>query len=110
MATTRLTLGAVLGTISSTAHTVTGSVEMVNQFVNMGQNRVSHMADEQKLKLTLERESLIKVALANHAMSLTSHHEEVAKFRNATAERATHFDQAYARGAEVLKKAFPDME
>lgn len=107
MASPRLTLGAMLGTISSTANTITGTVEMANQFVSMGQSRVAHMADEQKLKLTLERESMHKTALNNHVVAMTTHMEEIGKFRNANTNRQEIFDNLYTEAQAALAKAFP---
>lgn len=107
MATTRMTIGSVLGTVTSSANVITDTVGMVGDLVGMGTERIRYMADEQKTNLALDRAAMAQTALNRFSMNMATHMEEVNKFREGSISRSTFFDKAYAQGVAALQEINP---
>lgn len=59
MATSRLTFGAILSTVQTTASTITATLEAANQGVGMLTTFVEEAAHNQKFRQTANREAFI---------------------------------------------------
>ena len=101
MATARLTLGTVLGTVVSAAETVTGALNAVSKTVGMANAYVEKAAREQQGRY-LNDAALFSTQLANEGtMAEAEMNMEVIKFCAKSALHAKMFEQSYDKYAKL---------
>ena len=71
MSTTRLSFGAVLGTVQSAATTLTSTLDTVTTAVGMATSFVTQAADNQRLRQIADKEDFVR-SLTKRTSSRTS--------------------------------------
>ena len=101
--TTKLTFGALLGTVTTAAAAVNTTLGAVTDGADMVGNAIRKMKQEQlitnKGDLEMFKELYIAQSSQRHAAQLL----EVQEFRKKSKDHADAFDQTYAKLTEALK-------
>lgn len=94
MATTRATLGAVLGTVTQTASMITDVVKTGSDAVNMLNRFVESAATDQKDRQAVHRKVSRDNILREARMDMARANMEVSAFRKESEEHAKLYDAA----------------
>ncbi len=103
MSTTRLSFGAVLGTVQSAATTVTATLDTVSTAVGMATSFVSQAADNQRLRQIADKEDFIEALIMEKAEQRATAHLKAEKFCGKSTEHAKHYGEAYKRYESLLR-------
>ena len=95
MATARLTMGAVFGTVASTAATVTGLLDSVNAGAGMLNDYVNNAADSQRLNIIADKAVLKDVIIERISMEQMERRILVNKATSKSQEHADLYQAAY---------------
>lgn len=103
VANSRMTFGAVLATVQTTANTVTNTLQAANSAVGMLNKFVSDAAQRQDVRSKLDNAIFEKTLHQEKAQELTASRLQVLEFCKQSADHATHYQAAYDELAELLK-------
>lgn len=104
MATARMSIGSIFGTIGQTANTLTTSLEAVNAGIGMANQAIQSMAIQQKVRAELGDESFEEMVLVEKSKELADVTLGAAKFRSQSEQHAQAYDAAFAKLSAVLAK------
>lgn len=103
MSTSRITFGAVLSTIQSSANTVTNSLDAVNTAIGMATAFVTSAADNQRIRTIADKETFIEDLIREKAFEQSASSLKVTKFMAQSAEHAEFYTSAYNKYATLLR-------
>ena len=103
MSTTRLTFGAVLGTIQSTAAVITGTLDVINQSTGMATALVTKASLEQKKKHLADSEDFIENLVRERSQSRAISNLKVEEFCAKSDVHREHYSAAYNTFSELLR-------
>lgn len=95
-ATTRMTIGSILGTVQNAATAVSTTLETATVSVGMLHTYVSDAAHKQQIRSVAERDSFGVQVAEELAMAEAVRKDEVRKFCN-TETRQADYNEAYTR-------------
>ena len=104
---TRLTLGAILNTVSTTANTVTNSLDVVNKSVGMLTAFVDNAADNQKSRIAADRKIFLRSLIIEKTTEVANMNLKAEVFMKQSADHKQHFETAYKMFEELLDPAKP---
>ena len=96
MATSKLTFGSILTTVSTTANTLTATIGAVGVGADMLTAFVNKQSMEQAYQYKLEAKAFKQNCRAEIALQLANSAEQVAKQKEKSASFAASFDHFYA--------------
>lgn len=105
MSTSRLTFGAMLQTVTTTANTVTATLDAANQAVGMLTAYVSEASANQKLRQVADREVFIENLIMEKSEERALLNLKVEKFIAQSPAHAKHYQGAYEKFTELLRPA-----
>ena len=108
MSTTRLTFGAVLGTVQNAATTVTTTLDAVNNGVGMLSSFVTEASINQKLRNVADREDFLENLIQERAEARALSAIKVETFCKKSAEHAQHYADAYTCFTKLLRPETQD--
>ena len=103
MSTTRLSFGAVLGTVQSAATTVTTTLDAVTGAVGMANAFVIKAADEQRIRHIADKEDFIENLIMERAEARSTACLKAEKFIGKSADHARHYQSAYSAFEQLLR-------
>lgn len=92
MATSRMTLGAILSAASETAATVTTTMNTINATVNMANTFVNKAADNQRIRYAMEAVGTKHAIATEIAMEMQQRNDAINDYLNGDAERTKEFN------------------
>lgn len=95
VANTRMTLGAVLGTIATTANTVTSTFDAVNKAIGMGNTAVSAAASRQKLRVSVDEHTYKTTLIREKAQEETEAKLKVLEFCAQSSDHADLYQSSF---------------
>lgn len=96
-ATTRMTLGSVLGTVTDAANTVSTVLKTATLTVGMAHTYVEDAAIKQRMQSVAERDSFVEEVAISLAMKEAQRKKEVRDYCAQDPESANEFKLAYDR-------------
>lgn len=105
MSTTRLSFGAVLGTVQSAANAVTGALDAASAGVGMLNSFVTQAADNQRVRQIADKEDFVENLIMEKAEQRATAYLKVEKFVSKSADHAKHYQGAYERFTQLLRSA-----
>lgn len=103
MSTTRLSFGAVLGTVQATANTLTGALDAAAAGVGMLNSFVTQAADNQRLRQVADKEDFIEDLVREKAQQRTESDVKIAKFTSKSTGHLAAYNNHYARFESLLR-------
>ncbi len=103
MSSTRLSFGAVLGTVQATANTVTGALDAAAAGIGMLNSFVTQAADNQRIRQIADKEDFIEGLIMEKAEQRATAHLKADKFCNKSADHARHYNDAYNAFEKLLR-------
>lgn len=103
MSTSRLTFGAVLGTVQTTANTITSSLDVINSGVSMLTTYVSGAAENQRIRAIADKESFLENLTREKAYEEAASTLKVAKFCQQSADHLKFYTEAYETYSKLLR-------
>ena len=103
MSTTRLSFGAVLGTVQATANTLTGALDAAAAGVGMLNSFVTQAADNQRLRQVADKEDFVEDLIREKGQQRTESDVKVAKFTSKSEGHKIAYAQHYARFEALLR-------
>lgn len=103
MASTRMSLSAVLGSVHSAATTVTGALDAASAGIGMLNSFVTQAADNQRIRQIADKEDFVENLISEKAMQRTEMLAKVDKFKSKSQGHAQAYDAAYARFTQLLR-------
>ena len=100
---TRLTFGAVLGSVQSAATTVTTTLDAATGAVGMLSAFVNKAADEQRIRHVADKEDFVESLIMERAEQRANACLKAEKFIGKSAEHAKHYGAAYKRFESLLR-------
>lgn len=104
MSSSRLTFGAMLSTVTTTANTVTATLEAVNQGVGMLTSYVGNAAEHQKLRQLADNETFVEELIREKSFEETQSTLRVSKFISQSDEHHSAYEKAYNKFNAILRK------
>lgn len=95
VANTRMTIGAVLATVATTANTVTSTFDAVNKAIGMGNTAVSAAASRQKLRVAIDEHTYKTTLIREKAQEETEAKLKVVEFCAQSADHAELFKSSF---------------
>lgn len=105
MSSSRLTFGAMLSTVQTTANTVTATLDAANQAVGMLTAYVSEASANQKIRQVADREVFIENLIMEKSEERALANLKVEKFIAQSAQHRKHYGEAYEKFTELLRPA-----
>lgn len=103
MSTTRLSFGAVLGTVQAAANTVTGALDAASAGVGMLSSFVTQAADNQRLRQIADKEDFIEDLIREKGQQRTESDVKIAKFTSKSGDHLAAYNNHYARFESLLR-------
>lgn len=103
MSTTRMSFGAVLGSIQSAATTVTTTLDATTGAVGMLSAFVTKAADEQRIRHTIDKEDFIENLIIERTEMNAVAKLKLEKFISKSPEHAKHAKAAYEKYSKLLR-------
>lgn len=103
MSTTRMSFGAVLGSIQSAATTVTTTLDAATGGVGMLSAFVTKAADEQRIRHTIDKEDFIENLIIERTEMNAVAKLKLEKFIAKSPEHAKHAKAAYEKYSKLLR-------
>lgn len=103
MSTTRLSFGAVLGTVQSTANAVTGALDAASAGIGMLNSFVTQAADNQRVRQIADKEDFVENLIMEKAEQRATAYLKVEKFCGKSPDHAKHYQGAYERFTQLLR-------
>lgn len=102
-ANTRLTFGAILASVQTTANTFTNTLQAANAGVGMLNKFVADAAEKQAVRSTLDNAIFAKTLHQEKAQELTQSRLQVKEFCKQSKDHADFYESAYNELAEILQ-------
>lgn len=103
MSTTRVSFGAVLGTVQSAAATITGALNAASDGIGMLNSFVTQAADNQRIRQIADREDFVEGLIMEKAEQRALAYLKVEKFCTKSADHGKHYGSAYERFTNLLR-------
>ena len=103
MSTTRMSFGAVLGSVQSAATTITSTLDAATGAVGMLTAFVSKASDEQRIRHVADKEDFIENLVLERAEMRSIANIKAEKFMAKSGDHTKHFKSAYDRFSELLR-------
>ena len=103
MATSRLTFGAVLETVTTTATALTGALSAVSEGTQILGAFVSKAAEEQRYRHLADKESFIERLITEKSEERATANLAVERFIAKSASHAKHYEDAYNTFTAILR-------
>ena len=103
MSTTRLSFGAVLGTVQSAATTVTTTLDTVAVAVGMATTFVTQAADNQRLRQIADKEDFVENLIMEKAEQRAISHLKAEKFVAKSSDHNRLYSAAYTKFTKLLR-------
>ena len=103
MASSRLTFGAILQTVSTTANTVTATLDAANKSVGILTAFVDKASTEQRIRHIADKEVFIENLVQEKAEERAIANIKIEKFIAQSAEHRKHYQGAYEKFTELLR-------
>lgn len=103
MSTSRLTFGAVLSTIQTSANTVTATLDAANQGVGMLTAYVSEAASNQRVRQIADREVFLENLIREKAEERSAANIKVQKFCAQSSDHKSFYEASYATFTNLLR-------
>lgn len=100
---TRLTFGAVLGSVQSAATTVTTTLDAATGAVGMLNAFVVKAADEQRVRHVADKEDFVENLIQERAEQRAVSALKAEKFMSKSADHARHYESAYKAFESLLR-------
>jgi len=104
MSNTRVTFGAILNTIQSTATMLTNTLDTVNTGVGMATTYVTDAADNQRMRSTADKESFLEDLVREKSYEESQSNLKVQKFCLQSADHKQFYEAAYTKYSNLLRK------
>jgi hypothetical protein len=98
----RQALSAIMGTVQTTAHTVSNTIGAVNQAVGMLNKSVSDAAERQTVSSTLNNAIFVKTLHQEKAKELTESRIGVKKYMSQSEDHRTMYESSFNELAAIL--------
>ena len=98
----RKALGAIMGTVTTTANTVTSTIDAANKGVGMLNKMVSDAADRQQTRSVLDNHIYTATLHQEKAKELTESRLEVKKFMSQSDDHADMYQTSFQELASIL--------
>lgn len=105
MSTSRMTLGAVLSTVQSTANTLTNTLDAANSAVGMLNTFVNSAAENQRIRAIADKETFIEDLIREKSFEEAQSGLKVEKFIAQSSAHRTHYQGAYDKFTELLRRS-----
>lgn len=105
MANTRMTLGAVLGSVQEAATSVSATFNTVTKGVNMLNRYVSDAAEKQQVRSVIDMHDFKEKLVEEKAMEETMRKKQILEFTNQSEINKELYQASYNRLQELLKTA-----
>lgn len=102
-ANSRMTLAAILGTVRTSALTVTSTLDAVNKSAGMLNKAVSDAANRQEVRSKLDNAIFEKTLHQEKAQELTESRRRVEEYVKRSPRHAQLYQEAYDELATILK-------
>ena len=103
MSTTRMSFGAVLGSVQSAATTITSTLDAATGAVGMLTAFVSKASDEQRVRHVADKEDFVENLIMERAEMRSIACLKAEKFITKSADHAKHYGAAYAAFEQLLR-------
>lgn len=103
MSTTRMSFGAVLGSVQSAATTITTTLDAATGAVGMLSAFVTKAADEQRIRHTIDKEDFIENLIIERTEMCATQALKLEKFISKSPEHAKHAKSAYDKYTRLLR-------
>lgn len=103
MSTTRLSFGAVLGTVQSAATSLTATLDTVSTAVGMATSFVTQAADNQRYRQIADKEDFIENLIMEKSEQRSIANLKVEKFVQKSPDHAKHYKAAYDKFTKLLR-------
>lgn len=103
MSTTRLSFGAVLGSVQSAANTMTGALEAASAGIGMLNSFVTQAADNQRIRQVADKEDFVEDLIREKGQQRTESDVKVAKFTSKSEGHLKAYNSHYARFESLLR-------
>lgn len=103
MASSRLTLGAILQTVSTTANTVTATLDAANKGVGILTAFVDKASTEQRIRHIADKEVFIENLVQEKAEERAVANIKIKKFIDQSPDHHKHYSAAYEKFTELLR-------
>lgn len=107
MTTARLTLGAVLGTVGSTANTITGVLDSINAGASMLNDYVSNAAETQRLNIKADTKVLKKTIIERISLEQMERRINIEKTCSKSERHAQLYQEAYNEFKDLFTEEQP---
>lgn len=104
MSSSRLTFGAILSTVQTTANTVTATLDAANQGVGMLTAYVSEASANQRIRQIADREVFIENLIMEKSEERAMANIKVEKFIAQSAQHKDHYATAYNKFTSLLRQ------
>lgn len=108
MSTTRLTFGAVLNTVNTTANTVTSTLDAVSSGIGMLNAYIDNAAAHQKARIAIDNEDFIEGLIREKSQERTESTLRVQKYITQSQEHAKAYQEAYDTYSKLLRPTTKD--
>ena len=103
MSTSRITFGAVLDTVQTTATTVTNVLDAANSSIGMVNTFITSAAENQKIRAIADKETFIEDLIREKAFEQSASTLRVNSFMSQSAEHKNAFQNAYNTYSTLLR-------
>lgn len=104
IANTGLTLGSIFGAITTTANTISNTLDAVNNGVGMLNKVVTDASKRQTIDSVIDMDQYLHNALTSKAQSEAENLVKLDQWMNEDAGRKTHFTTTYDRLANLFNE------
>lgn len=101
-ANTRVTLGALLGTVATTANTVTATFDALNKAIGMGNTAVSAAAARQKLRVAVDEHTYKTTLIREKAQEETEAKLKVVEYCAKSKDHADLYKSSFDELMQVI--------
>lgn len=105
MSTARMTVGALLGTVTTTANAVTGTVNGIAKGVGMFDTWIDQLATEQRIRAIGHKERAKTMIAQDLAMEEAERIVSIEEFCSKSPSHLSHFQTAHSKYEALLKDA-----
>lgn len=102
-ANSRMTLGAVLGTVTTAANTLSSTFDAANKGIGMLNTFVSDAADNQRLRSIANKERFTEQLIEDMAMEDTVRALKIDDFVSQSTQHKSHFEERYSVYESLLR-------
>lgn len=103
MASSRLTFGAILNTVTTTANTVTTTLDAANKSVGILTAFVDKAATEQRVRHVADQETFLETLIKEKAEERALSDLRAEKFMAQSSAHKQHYQDAYQRFETLLR-------